>query len=148
MHLYNYDTFDHRTSIGFGWEQLTELTLAPIFRGEGHTLTLLTASDIFGYFIPCKEPPFLSSLTAGEDAIVQNRTQPAITLPFLHTLDLYLAINLSGVSYANQDDAVHIFNRFNHSQSQDTHDQFLDWCSAIQCPYHLPMFAIPALGQD
>ncbi|THU87164.1 hypothetical protein K435DRAFT_782564, partial [Dendrothele bispora CBS 962.96] len=109
LHLYNYATFDHRASVGFRWEQLTELTLAPIVRGEGHTLTLLTALDILSRAKNLRSCTM--KLTAGKDAIVQNRTQPAITLPFLHTLDLYLAINLSGVSYANQDDAVHIFNR-------------------------------------
>ncbi|THU96188.1 hypothetical protein K435DRAFT_858789 [Dendrothele bispora CBS 962.96] len=111
LHLYDYDTFDHRASaLGFRWEQLTELTLAPISRGEGPTLTLLTALDILSCAKSLRSCTM--KLTSGEDAIVQNRTQPAITLPFLHTLDLYLfVINQGGVSYANQDDAVQVFNR-------------------------------------
>ncbi|THU96189.1 hypothetical protein K435DRAFT_101603, partial [Dendrothele bispora CBS 962.96] len=140
LHLYNYDTFDHRASVGFRWEQLTELTLAPIARGEGYTLTLLTALDILSRAKSLRSCTM--NLTAGEDAIVHNRTQPAITLPFLHTLDLYLAINLGGVPYANQDDAVQIFNRLITPSLKTL--TISSWITAVPPPFstHIPFLCL------
>ncbi|THU96190.1 hypothetical protein K435DRAFT_101610 [Dendrothele bispora CBS 962.96] len=144
LHLYNYDTFDHRASVGFRWEQLTELTLVPIDHGGGGgpTLTLLTALDILSRAKSLRSCTI--KLTVGEDhdAIVQNRTQPAITLPFLHTLDLYLAINLRGVLYANQDDVIHIFNRLVTPSLKTL--MISSWIAAVPPPFsaHIPFLCL------
>ncbi|KAF5350775.1 hypothetical protein D9758_010368 [Tetrapyrgos nigripes] len=106
LHLRGYELFD-TSWVRFPWSNLTEIVLQPIIRGEGPLLTLATALDILSQASNLRL--CVMDLTAVEDAIIRNRERAPIILPFLRILDIYLAINLQGVSYASEDDAKHVF---------------------------------------
>jgi hypothetical protein len=106
LQLRAHESFDP-SWLGSRWSGLTEIALQPVIRGEGPTLTLSMALDILSQAISLQ--CCVMDLTVVQDAIDRNCHRSPIILPFLHTLNIYLAINLAGVSYAGEDDARNIF---------------------------------------